>query len=71
MAEARQKEHWSHTSVIVSVLANIHRDPKKARRYSPDDFNPYKVTKPVMMKAGVDVLKQVFIDRHKEESIKP
>ena len=52
MAEERQRDHWSHTSLVLAVLANIHRDPKRAGRYTADDFNPFTARKPVTMKAG-------------------
>jgi hypothetical protein len=63
MAEERQRDHWSHTSLVLSVLANIHRDPKRAGRYSADDFNPFSARRPVTIRAGVGILKQVFVDR--------
>ena len=65
MAEERQRDHWSHTSLVLAVLANIHRDPKRAGRYTADDFNPFTTRKPVTMKAGVGILKQVFVDNRK------
>ena len=63
MAEARQQDQWNHTSLVLAVLANIHRDPKKSGRYTADDFNPFTKRKSVAMKAGIDILKQVFVDR--------
>lgn len=65
MAEGRQRDQWSHTSLVLAVLANIHRDPKRAGRYTSDDFNPFTARKPVTMKAGVGILKQVFVDSRK------
>lgn len=65
MAEERQRDQWSHTSLVLAVLANIHRDPKRAGRYTADDFNPFTARKPVTMKAGVGILKQVFVDSWK------
>jgi hypothetical protein len=42
MAEARGRSDWSHTSAILTLLANVHRDPKRrGRPYTPADFNPY------------------------------
>jgi len=41
MAEARAKERWAHTSSLMALIANAHRDPKKGRAFRPDDFNPY------------------------------
>ncbi len=41
MAEGRGQEHWQHTSVILAMLANVNRDPKKTRAFKPADFDPY------------------------------
>ncbi len=65
MAEARSRERWSHTSAVLALLANCHRDPrKKPTPYQPADFNPYqrRRERPVR-KASIQVLKQVFVDR--------
>ena len=51
MVEGRNSEAWNHTSVIMALIANVNRDPKKRRPFKPKDFNPYaglhktKVTK--------------------------
>ena len=63
MAEERQRDAWSHTSLVLAVLANIHRDPKKAKRYTSEDFNPFTVKKPDHVKADIGVLKQVFVNQ--------
>ena len=68
MAEARQRDAWQHTSLVLSVIANVHRDPKRAGRYKPDDFNPFAASKPVVIKAGIGVLKQVFVDNPRRET---
>ncbi len=65
MAEARQRDNWSHTSVTLALTANIHRDPKKAGRFKPDDFNPFATQESVVIKAGIGILKQVFVDNQK------
>jgi hypothetical protein len=65
MAEARCRERWSHTSAVLALLANCHRDPrKKPTPYKPADFNPYqrRRERPVC-RAPIEVLKQVFVDR--------
>ena len=41
MAQARKQESWEHTSAMLSLIANTHRDPKKTKAFSPRDFNPY------------------------------
>ncbi len=65
MAEARCRERWEHTSALLALTANIHRDQrKKPTPYRAADFNPYlrRREQPVR-KASIDVLKQVFVDR--------
>ena len=51
MAEARAKERWAHTSSLMALIANAHRDPKKGRAFRPDDFNPYAPKR----KAGIPI----------------
>ncbi|MEX2670928.1 MAG: hypothetical protein WD294_02335 [Phycisphaeraceae bacterium] len=69
MAEARAKHDWSQTSSLLALIANAHRDPKKARGgkpFKPSDFDPTTgrhrasddEAKPVV---GVEILKQVFL----------
>jgi len=41
MAEARDRQQWGHTSALLAMLANCHRDPKKGRAAKPSDFDPY------------------------------
>jgi len=43
MAEARGRDNWAHTAVLLALLANVHRDPKKTRPFKPADFDPYSV----------------------------
>jgi hypothetical protein len=65
MAEARQEEAWNHTAAVLSLLANIHRDPKRSRPYKPADFHPYLRARQSMSRevVPITVLKQVFVDR--------
>jgi hypothetical protein len=43
MAEARSRDRWTHTSTLLAMLANIHRDPKKkSSPYRPADFSPFR-----------------------------
>ena len=64
MAEARSRDHWNHTSAILALTANAHRDPKKSKAFRPLDFHPHE-----QQHSGptptvpVSVLKQVFVDR--------
>lgn len=41
MAEARVSEQWNHTSHVLCMIANAHRDPKKTSAFKPQDFNPF------------------------------
>jgi len=41
MADGRSFAMWGHTSNIMALLANIHRDPKKSRPFGPSQFNPH------------------------------
>lgn len=65
MSEGRAKNHWQHTSVILSMLANANRDPKKSTAFTPDDFNPFTSNKNnqriVLDKSNVHLLKQYFV----------
>jgi hypothetical protein len=51
MAEAVAKDRWAHTSCVLAMLANTHRDPKKTRAYKPADFSPFDRKR----KAGIPV----------------
>ena len=68
MGEARSQMLWSHTSSVLVMLANIHRDAKRSKIYHPSDFNPHakKRIQPRTM-VGIEALKHVFIDRMQEK----
>lgn len=64
MNEARSRQAWNHTSAILAMLANVHRDAKKTRAYRPAEFHPHRPQEtPTITKVGINVLKQVFVDR--------
>ena len=47
MAEARCRERWAHTSAVLALIANVHRDQrKKPTPYKPADFNPHQRNAP-------------------------
>jgi hypothetical protein len=46
MAEGKAKDRWQHTSVVLSMLANCHRDAKKTKPFKPSDFDPFSQSKP-------------------------
>jgi hypothetical protein len=68
MSESRSKENWSHTSALLALLANAHRDPKKSKQYSPADFNPHhtppKPAAPIFTTSDLSILKTIFVDPH-------
>jgi hypothetical protein len=71
MAEGRGREHWAHTSALLALLANVHRDPKKHRAFSPADFNPYEALERRNTKAktkDLSILKTVFVDSQERRS---
>lgn len=41
MANGRRSAEWEHTSSILAILANCHRDSKERQKpYTPAEFNP-------------------------------
>ena len=72
MAETRAQSNWAHTSAVMALIANVHRDPKKSKVFSPADFNPYETRKP-KQKPAVDattkdltILKTLFVTNRTE-----
>jgi hypothetical protein len=65
MAQAHRRELWNHTSAVLALVANCHRDPKKTRPFKPADFHPDvgKNRAAPVAKADITVLKAVFVDR--------
>lgn len=68
MAEARGRQLWAHTSALLALLANVHRDPKKGRPFEPADFDPHrrsraggKKRQADLPKVGIGILKDVFV----------
>jgi hypothetical protein len=41
MHDGRSKSTWGHTSVILALIANVNRDPKKSDAFKPSDFDPH------------------------------
>jgi hypothetical protein len=63
MGEARARDQWAHTSLILALIANCNRDPKKTEPFTPADFNPFiKRPKPTLEKADFSLLKTLFVD---------
>ena len=59
MAGARQKATWTLGSSVMALLANLHRDPKKGRKWSPRDFNPFETAPKKIV--PLTVLRDVFV----------
>lgn len=59
MAEGRQKTLWALGASVMALLANLHRDPKKGRKWAPRDFNPFEPCP--KQKAPLTVLRDVFV----------
>jgi len=73
MAEAKARNEWTHTSAVMALMANAHRDPKKTRVFTPADFNPYATSerkRPVVDATTKDlsILKSVFINNRLENN---
>ena len=65
MAEARLETEWARASALLALIANVNRDPRKARAFRPDDFNPFaeaRTTGVKLDKGNIHVLKRVFVD---------
>jgi len=57
------RERWSHTSSLMALLANLHRDTRKGKRFTPEDFDPFMrhgTRKPPAIPADITVLRDVF-----------
>ena len=69
MAEAKGQDHWNHTSALMALTANVHRDPKKSKVLKPADFHPHikrKARHDKPPKANITLLKTVFVDRRNQ-----
>lgn len=64
MAEATSTDRWNHTAALLALLANVHRDPRRRRPFTPADFHPTPHrTDPPPPLADLSVLKTVFVER--------
>lgn len=71
MAEARSRQQWHHTSALLALIANCHRDAKRQRPYRPEDFLPQASTRErvsVPPITDLSILKTLFVDRPRPES---
>ncbi|MCX7804796.1 MAG: hypothetical protein N3A38_06350 [Planctomycetota bacterium] len=71
MAEGRVRADWGRMSVLLALLANVHRDPKRTRAFRPEDFDPFAKAdaterKPITTIGrgrGWGLLRAVFVNR--------
>jgi hypothetical protein len=65
MAETKARDRWAHTSCVLAMIANAHRDPKKTRAYRPSDFSPFEKKRKhgiPITPGNIGLLKEVFVD---------
>ena len=63
MADAHGEERWQHTSVVLAMLANTHRDPKRTRAFKPGDFDPYSKNREKIRGTDMSALKAAFVKK--------
>ena len=42
MADGHGRDEWARASLMLALVANCHRDPKKGRAFRPGDFDPFE-----------------------------
>ena len=57
MVDGRSYEDWQRTAAVMALIANVNRDPKKARPFKISDFHPMMQGKKAG--GGVEQLKEV------------
>jgi hypothetical protein len=66
MTTAKRKEEWNHTATLMALIANVNRDPKGHKPFTPYDFHPLikkDQTKPL---DDISILKDVFVQKNKK-----
>ena len=64
MVEGRGRFEWNQTSSLMALAVNLVRDPRRGKRASPRDFNPFapKPKPPVLRgREMLAALKAAFI----------
>lgn len=59
-------DRWDHTAPLLTLIANVNRDPKKQRPFRPEDFHPFRKRTPAgvrITRRNIGLLKRAFIDR--------
>ena len=54
-AKAKLDFDWSQTAALMALIANCHRDPKKAGSYRPEDFYRPQLHQKKQHKGGMSV----------------
>lgn len=76
MAEGHGRAAWGHTSSLLAMLANIHRDTRKRRRpYQPGEFNPHSQARrrrgsPVSVTRLTEEVMRISESRQKQRGIR-
>jgi hypothetical protein len=60
MAEERLDYDWNHTSSLMALVANCHRDPDSPP-FTPLDFHPLRARTPVRAAISARDLKGIFL----------
>jgi hypothetical protein len=64
MSESRSRDAWRHTAAVLALIANVNRDPRKHRRFKPEDFNPHEQKPKTVIKGkGLRILRDIFVSR--------
>jgi hypothetical protein len=69
MAMAKRRHDWQRTAGLMTVMANIHRDPKRGRAFRPEDFHPLggapgrREDRNRITTSDPRILKALFIDK--------
>jgi hypothetical protein len=49
---------------MMSLVANVNRDPRKQRPFKPEDFNPHEQKPKTVIKGkGLRILRDIFVSR--------
>ena len=62
MSKARAELEWQQTSSVLSLIANVNRNPMRTGPFKPDDFNPTIERRP-LPDVPITVLRDVFVDK--------
>lgn len=63
MAQSKRRDAWDHTALLVSVVANIMRDPKKGKTVTAEEIHPFYAKPKQVVKVPLTVLRDVFVKK--------